>query len=149
MFPTAQKIPLDWQMVSMNGGEADNESDKQDVSSLLLSSKDVFVQFASFQFGAGRYRLRGYTSKNQQVWINGIEMNDPETGNASWNEWGGLRINMDPICGKQIWKFDRQNRAFGYWWVYGHGMWRLFRVIKKVGDFLRCKPIVFTEIGPC
>ena len=84
------EIPLDWQMVSMNGGEADNESDKQDVSSLLLSSKDVFVQFASFQFGAGRYRLRGYTSKNQQVWINGIEMNDPETGNASWNEWGGL-----------------------------------------------------------
>ncbi len=79
-------IPL----FSTSGGDLENDLDQQDVSSLLSSSRDVFTQFASFQFGAGRYRMRGYMAENQVVMINGINVNDYETGFSSWSNWGGL-----------------------------------------------------------
>ena len=47
------------------GADADSDMDQQDVASLLQSSRDVFVQFSSFQFSSARYRMRGYQSENQ------------------------------------------------------------------------------------
>lgn len=75
---------------STTGEDAESEMDQQDVSSLLQSSRDVFTQFSSFQFGAARYRMRGYTAENQQVMINGVNVNNLETGYSSWSNWGGL-----------------------------------------------------------
>jgi hypothetical protein len=75
---------------STSGGDVDNDLEQQDVSSLLMSSKDVFTQFSSFQFGAGRYRMRGYMAENQLIMINGVNVNNLETGFSSWSNWGGL-----------------------------------------------------------
>jgi len=83
---TKFNIPL----FSTSGGEVDNDLEQQDASSLLMSSRDVFTQFASFQFGAGRYRLRGYMAENQLVMINGVNVNNLETGFSAWSNWGGL-----------------------------------------------------------
>jgi hypothetical protein len=75
---------------STTGADAESEIDQQDVSSLLQSSKDVFIQFSSFQFGAARFRMRGYSAENQQIMINGVNVNNLETGFSSWSSWGGL-----------------------------------------------------------
>jgi hypothetical protein len=75
---------------STSGGDLEGDMDQQDVSALLMSSRDVFTQFASFQFGAARYRMRGYMAENQTVMINGINVNNLETGFSSWSSWGGL-----------------------------------------------------------
>jgi hypothetical protein len=75
---------------SISGGDADSDLEQQDVSALLQSSRDVFTQFASFQFGVGRYRMRGYPAENQLVMINGVNVNNVETGFSSWSNWGGL-----------------------------------------------------------
>ncbi|MCC6372168.1 MAG: hypothetical protein IT236_14285 [Bacteroidia bacterium] len=83
---TNPNIPI----FSTNGGDAESDADQQDMSSLLQSSRDVFTQFASFQFSAGYYRMRGYSSENQQVMINGVNVNNLETGYSSWSSWGGL-----------------------------------------------------------
>lgn len=83
---TKFNIPL----FSTSGGDVDNDLEQQDVSSLLMSSRDVFTQFASFQFGAGRYRMRGYMAENQMVMINGVNVNNLETGFSAWSNWGGL-----------------------------------------------------------
>jgi hypothetical protein len=72
------------------GADSEADADQQDVSGLLQSSKDIFVQFSAFQFGAGRFRIRGYHSSHQDVMINGLTMNNPETGMSSWSSWGGL-----------------------------------------------------------
>ena len=48
------------------------------------------MQFASFQFGALRYRMRGYAPENQLIMINGINAGNLETGVSSWGSWGGL-----------------------------------------------------------
>lgn len=75
---------------STSGGDLEGDLEQQDVSSLLMSSRDVFTQFASFQFGAARYRMRGYLAENQSVMINGVNVNNLETGFSSWSNWGGL-----------------------------------------------------------
>ena len=61
-----------------------------DASTLLNSSRDVFNSIAAFNFGSLRYRVRGNDSKYQDVMINGILMNDPETGRPVFSNWGGL-----------------------------------------------------------
>jgi hypothetical protein len=75
---------------STSGADADSDMDQQDASALLQSSRDVFTQFSSFQFGAARYRMRGLQSENQIIMINGVVVNNSETGMASWSSWGGL-----------------------------------------------------------
>jgi hypothetical protein len=75
---------------STSGGDLDADLEQQDVSALLQSSRDVFTQFSSFQWGVGRYRMRGYLAENQLVMINGVNVNNVETGFSSWSNWGGL-----------------------------------------------------------
>ena len=61
-----------------------------DASTLLHSSRDVFNAIAAYNFGSLRYRVRGNDSKYSDVMINGILMNDPETGRPVFSSWGGL-----------------------------------------------------------
>jgi hypothetical protein len=68
----------------------EEETESQDVSGLLQSSKDVFTNIAGFNFGAARYRVRGYDSENYTVMMNGVTLNSPEGGRAIWAFWGGL-----------------------------------------------------------
>ena len=68
----------------------ENESQSQDISGLLQSSRDVYVNQAGFNFSAARFRLRGYSSENTRIFFNGIPVNDPENGWTIWSYWGGL-----------------------------------------------------------
>lgn len=75
---------------STSGGDLEGDLEQQDISALLMSARDVFTQFSSFQFSASRYRIRGYMAENQMVMINGVNVNNLETGFSSWSNWGGL-----------------------------------------------------------
>jgi TonB dependent receptor/TonB-dependent Receptor Plug Domain len=70
--------------------DLDGELGNQDISGILQSSRDVFTAVAGFNFGQARFRIRGYDSENTLVTINGILVNDLETGWASWSNWAGL-----------------------------------------------------------
>ncbi len=70
--------------------DLDGELGNQDVSGILQSSRDVFTAVAGFNFGQARFRIRGYDSENTMVTINGVLVNDLETGWASWSNWAGL-----------------------------------------------------------
>ncbi|HBS89079.1 MAG: hypothetical protein A2W91_06545 [Bacteroidetes bacterium GWF2_38_335] len=73
-----------------NSGDDENESDKQEAAGLLKASSDVFVNAASFTFSPARFRIRGYESEYISLNVNGMPVNDLETGNAFWSAWGGL-----------------------------------------------------------
>ncbi len=73
-----------------SAGDIDSDLGSQDVSSLLQSSKDVFVNTASFHLSPGNFRFRGYAAENQVILINGVNVNNLETGFSSWSAWGGL-----------------------------------------------------------
>lgn len=70
--------------------ELDNNGGDQNTSGLLQSSRDVFASAAGFNFSAARFRIRGYNSDQTTILINGVPMNDPESGWGEWFLWGGL-----------------------------------------------------------
>ena len=70
--------------------ELDNNGGDQNVSGLLQSSRDVFASAAGFNFSAARFKIRGYNSDQTVILMNGVPMNDPETGWGEWYLWGGL-----------------------------------------------------------
>ncbi|HCA82803.1 MAG TPA: TonB-dependent receptor [Flavobacteriales bacterium] len=71
-------------------GDNDDQTESQDISGLLQASRDVYASVAGFNFGNARFRIRGLNSDHTSVFINGIRVNDLETGWASWSNWGGL-----------------------------------------------------------
>ncbi|MBR6879380.1 MAG: TonB-dependent receptor [Bacteroidales bacterium] len=82
--------------VILSDSDFDDESSTSvnDASTLLHSSRDVFNSIAAFNFGSLRFRVRGNDSKYSDVMINGILMNDPETGRPVFANWGGLNDAM-------------------------------------------------------
>jgi hypothetical protein len=75
---------------SGSASETSSEMDVQDISGILQSSRDIFTSTASYHFSLARFRMRGYDPENSTVMMNGIKLNDVETGWASWSSWGGL-----------------------------------------------------------
>lgn len=74
----------------LSESDLDAELGGQDISGLLRASRDVFSSTAGFNFGIARFRIRGLDGDHTNVSINGVTMNDMETGRASWWQWGGL-----------------------------------------------------------
>ena len=77
-------------VILMDSDFEESSTSVNDASTLLNSSRDVFNSIAAYNFGSLRYRVRGNDSKYSEVMINGISMNDPETGRPVFSNWGGL-----------------------------------------------------------
>ena len=75
---------------TVTGDELDADLGAQDISGILQSSRDVFTSTAGYNFGSARFRIRGYDSENTLVSLNGVLINDLETGWPTWSLWGGL-----------------------------------------------------------
>lgn len=78
------------EVATISASDLESDEESQDISSLLQSSRDVFASTAGFTFGPARYKIRGYGSENTGVSINGIPVNDMESGGAYYSTWGGL-----------------------------------------------------------
>ena len=68
----------------------DDEGDLSSSVGLLQASRDLFLKRAAFDFGQAFFRVRGYDSKEGQLFINGQKMNKFFDGRPQWNNWGGL-----------------------------------------------------------
>jgi len=66
----------------------------QGYQGILSSSADIFQSTAAYTFGPVRFRPRGYDPSYMAVMINGFLINDAETGNPVWSDWGGLNDVM-------------------------------------------------------
>ena len=84
---TRNEVPT---VILMDSDFEESSTSVNDASTLLNSSRDVFNSIAAYNFGSLRYRVRGNDSKYSEVMINGISMNDPETGRPVFSNWGGL-----------------------------------------------------------
>ncbi len=71
-------------------------------SSLLSAGKDVFQSMAAFHFSAMRFRPRGLDASQTTTIVNGISMNDIESGTIQWGLWSGLNevsVNTQSVYG--------------------------------------------------
>jgi hypothetical protein len=75
--------------ITLEEAEAETEG-SGGVANLLNASRDVFQQVSGFGWGNFRFRERGYDSEHFPLFLNGVSINDPETGNAVFGEIGGL-----------------------------------------------------------
>ncbi|MBI5219186.1 MAG: TonB-dependent receptor [Bacteroidia bacterium] len=66
------------------------ENKEQNISGPLHSASDVFISTVGFTLGAGGFKIRGYDSENELIYINSVPVNNAVTGRALWSEWGGL-----------------------------------------------------------
>lgn len=66
----------------------------QNISGVLTASRDAFINAAAFTFGPARFNIRGYDAQYTNVLMNGMPLNDMETGRIYWNHWGGLNDVM-------------------------------------------------------
>lgn len=74
---------------------SDDELNSEDgfidnISGLLQSSRDVFLNAAAFDFSTTFFRPKGLDNSNGKLLINGIEMNKQFNGRPQWSNWGGL-----------------------------------------------------------
>ncbi|WP_367389549.1 carboxypeptidase-like regulatory domain-containing protein [Lewinella sp. LCG006] len=76
--------------ITLSSDDLDGGGGAQNISGVLSASRDVFVSAAAFTFGSARFNIRGYDAKYTDVLINGMPVNDLETGGVFFNHWGGL-----------------------------------------------------------
>ncbi|HWB64088.1 MAG TPA: DUF2012 domain-containing protein, partial [Chitinophagales bacterium] len=79
--------------VSLSDDDLDDVSG-QGISGALGSSRDVFLNTSLYVMSNARFKIRGYKSEDFTVLMNGIPMNDPETGYVPFGNWGGLNRVM-------------------------------------------------------
>lgn len=75
--------------ITLDEGDASDESFGE-VGGLLNASRDVFQNVSNFGWFVFRFRERGYDGEFFPVFLNGININDPESGLAFFGEFGGL-----------------------------------------------------------
>lgn len=67
-----------------------DDSGYQDSPSILFGQNDVFNNIAGYNFSSVRFRVRGYSSESQDVYMAGVRMNDAITGYTPYSLWSGL-----------------------------------------------------------
>jgi len=90
IFLTTYNEVGDLDIVTISDADLDNEQDEINVSQILHGSRDPFLSSAGYNLGSFRFRVRGYDSEYNSVYINGMNFNDAENGRAYWYLWGGL-----------------------------------------------------------
>ena len=70
----------------------DEDADQGDynILSLMTASNDVFIASTTWNFSAVRFKLRGYDYRYSDMFINGVNFNDPSRGGFSYGIIGGL-----------------------------------------------------------
>lgn len=67
-----------------------DDSGYQDSPTILFGQNDVFNNMAGYNFSSVRFRVRGYSSESQDVYLAGVRMNDAITGYTPYSLWSGL-----------------------------------------------------------
>lgn len=88
-----QNLARDIPVIELTEADFD-ENATGNISGLLQASRDPFLRAAAFQFSSVRFRIRGYESRFTTVLMNGVQANDPGTGDVYWSEWAGLNDVM-------------------------------------------------------
>ncbi|WP_366511934.1 carboxypeptidase-like regulatory domain-containing protein, partial [Maribacter sp.] len=62
----------------------------QEFPEVLKSTPGVYATKRGGGYGDGRINIRGFSSENVAVMINGVPVNDMENGAVYWSNWAGL-----------------------------------------------------------
>ncbi|NLR94024.1 TonB-dependent receptor [Flammeovirga agarivorans] len=75
---------------TVSAEEIEAKMGNQEFPQVLKSTPGVYVSGAGGGYGDSRIALRGFSSENVAVTINGVPVNDMENGSVYWSNWAGL-----------------------------------------------------------
>lgn len=70
--------------------DEDNSDATQAASAIMNAKNDPFMSAVGFRFSAMRFRVRGYDNNSSQTYMNGLLLNDMESGRFNYSSVGGL-----------------------------------------------------------
>lgn len=79
--------------ITVNEEDFDDEGGNV-VSSILTAGRDPFLSAAEFNFSPARFRLRGYETQGNAIYINGIDFSGLDNGFTPFGLWSGLNNSM-------------------------------------------------------
>lgn len=85
--------------------DMDVEGDGMSTPGMLSSSRDPFNSIAGYKFSSLRFRSRGYDTGLEDVYMNGIKLNDALNGYSPWSLWSGLNEatrNQESVSGAAL-----------------------------------------------
>ncbi|WP_417884731.1 TonB-dependent receptor [Zunongwangia sp.] len=62
----------------------------QEFPEILKTTPGIYATKQGGGYGDGRVNIRGFSSENVAVMINGVPVNDMENGSVYWSNWAGL-----------------------------------------------------------
>lgn len=68
----------------------DDDDISQGISSQLTAGRDPYFSSATFNWGAARFRIRGYENDNFITYMNGVPMEALDIGGSTFYLWTGL-----------------------------------------------------------
>ena len=80
----------------------DESGSNQTIGNLAGSADDIYAKISGFAFGVARFRYRGYDTRYTDVYINGLNFNDPARGRFNFSSLGGMNNafrNKDAVTG--------------------------------------------------
>ncbi len=89
--------------------DSEEEGGSRFISSILTAGRDPFLSAAAFNFSPVRFRLRGYESQGNAIYLNGLNFNGLDNGFTPFGLWGGLNNVMraqQPAHGLQAQDFS-------------------------------------------
>ena len=75
---------------TIKAAEIETKLGNQEFPEILKSTPGIYATKAGGGFGDAELRLRGFNSENIAVMINGVPVNDMESGRVYWSNWAGL-----------------------------------------------------------
>jgi len=87
-FAIDRKTPV--AVSTIKAADIERKLGTQEFPEILKSTPGIFATRAGGGFGDGRISVRGFSSVNVAVLINGIPINDMENGRVFWSNWAGL-----------------------------------------------------------
>lgn len=76
------------------GDDELGEGSNSGASSILTAGRDPFLSAAEFNFSPARFRLRGYETLGNAIYLNGINFSGLDNGFTPFGLWGGLNNVM-------------------------------------------------------
>jgi hypothetical protein len=87
-FAVDRKTPV--AVSTIKAADIEAKLGTQEFPEILKSTPGVYATKTGGGFGDSRINLRGFSSENIGVLINGVPVNDMENGRVYWSNWAGL-----------------------------------------------------------
>lgn len=75
---------------TISAADIETKLGNQEFPELLNNTPGVYATKSGGGYGDAELRLRGFNSENIAVMINGVPVNDMESGRVYWSNWAGL-----------------------------------------------------------